>query len=127
VLLRLVILAVAVLGGVIALRMWRGTPRIARLELPSLGVTGPAIVQFGTQHCAPCKQSRPLLRRTAEETGVQFVDVDLEERPDLATRYRIRSVPVVVVASSEGTVLGRWTGVPPDREVLRLAELAKAA
>ena len=90
-------------------------------------LTGRSIVQFGTAHCAPCKRARPVLERAARESGLEFVDVDLEARPDLASRYGIRSVPVILVTGSEGDVLGRWTGVPPDDELQRLALLARAA
>jgi thioredoxin-related protein len=68
-----------------------------------------------------------VLEQTAHETGVEFVDVDLEERPDLASRYGIRSVPVIVVTDERGEVLGRWPGLPPDGELHRLALLARAA
>src|SRR5439155_22366579 len=103
-----------------ALGLWRRPPRLARVEPEAIGAAGPAIVQFGTAHCAPCKRARPILERAAREAGVEFVDVDLERRPDLASRYGIRSVPLILVAGADGGVLGRWTGVPSDGELERL-------
>jgi thiol-disulfide isomerase/thioredoxin len=125
--LKVVTLALAVGASLVGLRLWRRPPRLVRVELASIGATGPAIVQFGTTHCAPCKRARPVLEQAARSTGLEFVDVDLEERPELASRYGIRSVPVIVVTDPSGVVLGRWTALPPDGELERLAHLARAA
>ena len=125
--LKLIVLAFSVGVAFAALGLWRRPPRLTRVEPDAIGAAGPAIVQFGTTHCAPCKQARPVLERAARDAGVEFIDVDLEERPDLASRYGIRSVPVIVVTDQRGDVLGRWTGLPPDGELHRLALQARAA
>lgn len=125
--LKLAVFGISLALAFAVLRMWRRPPRVARVEPSSIGVRGAAIVQFGTSHCAPCKQARPLLERAAREAGVEFVDVDLEERPELASRYGIRTVPLILVTDPRGDVLGRWTGVPRGDEVRRLTELARAA
>jgi thiol-disulfide isomerase/thioredoxin len=124
--LKVVVVVAAVGASFVLLRWWRRPPRLSRVEPAAIGASGAAIVQFGTPYCAPCKQARPVLERTARDAGVEFVDVDLEERPDLASRYGIRSIPVIVVTDQRGDVLGRWTGLPPDGELLRLAQLAGA-
>jgi thiol-disulfide isomerase/thioredoxin len=119
--LKLLVLAGAVGAAFVGLLLWRRAPRLARVDPGSVGASGPAIVQFGTPTCGPCLRARPVLERLARDTGIEFVDVDLVERPDLAHRYRIRTVPLVLVTAQDGTVLGRWTGMPPDEEVRRLA------
>jgi thioredoxin-like negative regulator of GroEL len=118
---KILILAGALVTAIAALGLWRRTPRIARVEPESIGASGPAIVQFGTPHCGPCQRDRPLLERAAREMGLEFVDVDLSERPDLASRYRIRSVPLVLVTTGEGRVVGRWPGAPSETEIRSLA------
>ena len=127
----LVLKLLLVVGGLAlafaSLRLWRRPPRLDRVEPSAIGAHGPAIVQFGTEHCAPCKRARPLLEDAARRAGVEFVDIDLDARPELASRYGIRSVPVILVTATSGDVLGRWTGVPPDDELQRLARLASAA
>ena len=124
---RVLVVVAAIGASFVLLRLWRRPPRLSRLEPAAIGASGAAIVQFGTTHCAPCKQARPVLERAARDAGVEFIDVDLEERPDLASRYGIRSVPVIVVTDQRGDVLGRWTGLPPDGELHRLALQARAA
>ena len=125
-LVRLAIVLAAVGVAALALRRWRRAPLLSRIDPATLGFTGPAIVQFSAPYCAPCERARPHLERAARESGVAFVDVDLAVRPDLAGRYGIRSVPVVIVAGPDGQVLGRWTGTPPGGEIRSLAERARA-
>ena len=121
---RLFILAGALGAAMVVWALWRRSPRIAHVELDSIGMRGPAIVQFGTPNCGPCLRARPQLEQLARDTGVEYVDVDLLERPDLASRYRIRSVPLILVTGPDGSVLGRWTGVPPGDEVRQVARTA---
>jgi thioredoxin-like negative regulator of GroEL len=46
--------------------------------------------------------------------GVRFVQVDVGERPDVARRYGIRTLPTIVVAGGAGEVVGAWTALPVD-------------
>ena len=124
-LLRLLIAMLAVAALYAAVRLWRRPPALRRLDLAELGVEGPAIVQFSTQACAPCRTAAPVLRATAERTGVSYTQVSLDDRADLARRYRIRTVPTIVVAGRGGTVRGVWTALPRNGEIARVAAEAR--
>jgi thioredoxin len=126
VLLRLLIALLAVGAGFVAWRLWKRAPHVSRLDLRDLGVPGPAIVQFTTPYCAPCKANVPALERFAGEAKVPFAQVDLGERPELAGRYGIRTVPTIVVADRTGLVVGTWTSLPANGEI-RDAALAASA
>lgn len=117
----LVFLLVAGLYG-----LWRRpSRRLRRLDLRDLGVGGPVIVQFSTRLCAPCKAAIPRLEEASRHSGVPFVQIDVGERPELARRYGIRTVPTIVVARRSGDVLGSWAGMPADGEVLEAARSAR--
>jgi thiol-disulfide isomerase/thioredoxin len=113
-----VLLRLVVLIGVVGLlyvgwSLWRRPPvRLHRLDLPALGVWGPAVVQFTSDLCGPCKAAAPPLAEAADRTGVRFLQVDVGERPDLARRYGIRTLPTIVVVRSGGEVVGAWTSLP---------------
>lgn len=51
------------------------------------------ILKFGTSHCGMCKRVSDVFKKE----GIEFEDIDCEERPDLAEVYHIRNVPVVIV------------------------------
>lgn len=110
-----------------ALLLWRRPPRRLRaLDLASLGVTGPAIVQFTTGFCAPCKLAAPRLRGAAEDLGLAYAQLDIGERPEVARRYAIRTVPTIVVADRRGRALGVWTSIPANGEITEVARRARA-
>jgi thioredoxin-like negative regulator of GroEL len=45
---------------------------------------------------------------------VRFAQVDVGERPDMASRYGIRTLPTIVVADAGGEVMEAWTALPGD-------------
>lgn len=116
-LLRLLIAVGSVSVLFVAWRLWKRAPRVRRLDLVDLGVSGPAIVQFTTPYCAPCKTNLPVLERFASEAQVPLAQIDLGERPELAGRYGIRTVPTIVVTARDGTVVGTWTSLPANGEI----------
>jgi thiol-disulfide isomerase/thioredoxin len=117
VLTRLLIALVVVGAGFGAWRLWKRAPKVPRLDLADLGVPGPAIVQFTTPYCSPCKTNAPVLQRFAREADVPYAQVDLGARPELAGRYGIRTVPTIVVAGAGGEVVGTWTELPANGEI----------
>jgi thiol-disulfide isomerase/thioredoxin len=127
-LVRLVIATVIVAGSFAAYGLWKRPPRkLGRLSLTDLGVGGPAIVQFSTRNCAPCHMARPKLIEAAERASVEYAQIELDERPDVANRYGIRTVPTIVVTGPRGQVLGVWTRLPENGEILEAARRARAA
>jgi thioredoxin-like negative regulator of GroEL len=120
----------AIAGGVIGVLsavylVWKRPPgRLVSLELGELGVQGPAIVQFTTRYCAPCRAARPELEAAADRAAIRYTQIDVGERPDVARRYGIRTVPTIVVAARSGRVLGKWTALPGNGEIAAVATRA---
>lgn len=60
-------------------------------------VSGIAVVDFFATWCGPCKMLAPVIEEAATELpDVSFFKVDIDEEPDLTSRYRIMSVPTLV-------------------------------
>ena len=72
-------------------------------EVSSLGV--PAIIDFGSDECVPCKAMAPVLRDTNKSMQgkalVKFVDV--WEYPDAANGFPIQVIPTQVLINADGT------------------------
>jgi thiol-disulfide isomerase/thioredoxin len=65
----------------------------------------PVIVYFTTPDCAPCKTvQRPALNRVSQLMGdsLQVVEIDATERPDLAKRWGVMSVPTTFLLDARG-------------------------
>ena len=127
-LLRLAVLVALLIVILVAYLAWRRPPRRLRrrIDLPGLGIRGPAIVQFTTPSCAPCKAAAPHLAQAADRAGVRFAQVDVAATPDVARSYGIRSVPTIAVTSSDGSVLGVWTSLPSNGELAEAAARARS-
>lgn len=69
------------------------------------------LVEFGTEHCAPCRRVEQHLDKLAGDVpGLRIVTVDAGERLELADRYRVRRVPTVFVADRDLRILHRASG-----------------
>lgn len=81
-----------------------------------LGSSKPVVVDFFATWCGPCSWIMPTLRTIAgtPEVDVQVVKVDVDEAPELAERFRIGSVPTIVVFR-DGAEVDRSVGVEPAR------------
>jgi hypothetical protein len=93
-----------------------GTMTAADLGRP-LGADA-TFVQFSTATCTPCRTVRRVLADHAEATpGVVHVEVDAEERLDLARRHHVLRTPTVLVLDGGGRVGARFSGVPTPHQL----------
>ena len=86
-----------------------GLPEPVRAALAP-GVT---LVQVSTTFCAPCRHARAVLSRLADTTtGLTHVELDVTDRPEIATSLGVFRTPTTVAFTSDGTELLRVGGVP---------------
>ena len=78
------------------------------------------LLDFGAKWCGTCKGMDRLLEQDVLPTRgdrVLLVKVDVDERPDLAEKFGILSVPTLVVCSPQDKVLWRRSGFVSRQEV----------
>lgn len=77
------------------------------------------ILKFGASWCAPCRAIKPTLERLESSTGIEILDVDVDDASDLANEYGIRAVPTLF-AIKDGQVVDSITGSVEEAKYLEL-------
>ena len=73
------------------------------------------ILYFSAPSCGPCKQFGPVMEKLGRAYPVQKINVD--EQPDLANAYSVRSVPTIVILK-DGQAVNRMVGVQDPAKVM---------
>lgn len=99
-------------------------PADVALETGAFGERA-TLLQFSTEWCTRCPATARALRSAADGAdGVRHAEVDLTDRPDLASRYRVLQTPTTLVLDGAGVVRGRLAGATrPDQARAALADL----
>ncbi len=64
-----------------------------------LGSDLPVVVDFWAEWCGPCKAIGPSLEEISDEMDgkVKITKLNLDENPDLAATYGVRSIPTLIM------------------------------
>lgn len=125
------VLVLAALAAVVLLAWsllhWRSTRPRDAAGLREIGFKPglPAILYFTAPGCAPCETvQRPALVRLAERCsgGLQILEIDAVERPDLADAWGVLAVPTTFAIDRAGRP--RRVNHGPTREEALLDQLA---
>ena len=83
----------------------------------------PVLVDFFATWCGPCKELAPTVEDVAVEMGdrAYAYKVDVDQSPDITRRYRIMSVPTVIVFEN-GEVKDQTVGAPPLPALLAMVD-----
>ena len=80
----------------------------------------PVLLDFFASWCGPCRMVAPILDEIAEEReDIKVCKVDIDEQPQLASRYRIMSVPTLMVLKN-GQVMEQSIGAKPKHQILAM-------
>lgn len=74
------------------------------------------LVDFWAEWCAPCRMIAPIVEELAQEYDGKLVvaKLDVDENPKTAMRYRVMSIPTVILFK-EGQPVEVLVGAQPKR------------
>lgn len=83
---------------------------------------GKVLVDFWASWCPPCKMLSPVVDEVADEvTDVKICKINVDEQPELATKFKVASIPTLIVLEN-GEELNRSLGYIPKDAVLELIQ-----
>lgn len=83
---------------------------------------------MGASWCKPCLQLKPIFDEVIQEINdVKVVEIDVEEHPDIASNYKVKSIPTIIIVDEDETIISMKSGFMNKNELERFIKNGMAS
>ena len=88
-----------------------------------LDATNPVLVDFFAVWCPPCQRIAPVIDEIAAEVegSAEVYKLNIDENPDIASKYGVMSVPTFIVFKN-GEAVNQMVGAYPKANILAMLQ-----
>ena len=80
------------------------------------------LLDFWAPWCAPCRMVVPIIEEIAgERSDIKVGKINVDEQPELASKFGIMSIPTLVVMKN-GKIVQQVSGVRPKNAILEMLQ-----
>ena len=78
------------------------------------------LLDFWAPWCAPCRMVVPVIEEIAgERSDIRVGKINVDEQPELASKFSIMSIPTLVVMKN-GKIVQQVSGARPKKAILEM-------
>ncbi len=99
--------------------VWPAVPTRAQGSIPAKGK--PALYEFGSKYCIPCKEMKEVMGalQTSHGDQVEFRLIYVDDEKPMFGQYQIVAIPTQVFLNADGKEVDRHLGALSKEEVLK--------